>query len=83
MREWLIVAMFAVAAPAHADWAAVPLAVLVDEADVMVVGRVAKVQDGGFDNAPAPRSRLRASSAVVLVAVIGLMTRRLAKTIKG
>ena len=48
MREWLIVAMFAVAAPAHADWAAVPLDVLVDEADVMVVGKVAKIQDGGF-----------------------------------
>src|ERR1051325_11403090 len=37
-----------VATPIRADWAEVPLEVLVDEADLIVVGKVTKVQDGGF-----------------------------------
>jgi hypothetical protein len=48
MRKLLIVVIFALAAPVRADWAEVPLEVLVDEADLIVVGKVAKVQEGGF-----------------------------------
>ena len=48
MRKLMIVAFFAITAPVHADWAEVPLEVLVDEADLIVVGKVTKVQDGGF-----------------------------------
>ena len=34
--------------PVVADWAEVPPEVLVDEADLIVVGKVTKVHDGGF-----------------------------------
>lgn len=36
------------AAQVRADWAEVPLEVLVDEADLIVVAKITKVQDGGF-----------------------------------
>ncbi len=48
MRKLLFVVLFAVPTPVLADWAEVPLEVLVDEADLIVVGKVTKVQDGGF-----------------------------------
>src|SRR5436853_102729 len=48
MRNLLFVVLFAVPTPVLADWAEVPLEVLVDEADLIVVGKVTKVQDGGF-----------------------------------
>ena len=48
MRKLLIVAIFALPTPVRADWAEVPLEALVDEADLIVVGKVTKVQDGGF-----------------------------------
>ena len=49
MRKMLFLAIFAVATPVLAtSWAAIPLEVLVDEADLIVIGKVAKIQDGGF-----------------------------------
>jgi hypothetical protein len=48
MRELLFLTTFALATPACASWAEVPLEVLVDEADLIVVGKVTKIQDGGF-----------------------------------
>jgi hypothetical protein len=48
MRKLLFVALFASTSSVHADWAEVPLEVLVDEADLIVAGKVIRVQDGGF-----------------------------------
>jgi hypothetical protein len=48
MRKLLFLAVLVVATPIHASWAQVPLEVLVDDADVIVVGKVTKVRDGGF-----------------------------------
>lgn len=48
MRKTLFLAILALAAPVRADRVEVPLDVLVDEADLIVVGKVTKVQDGGF-----------------------------------
>lgn len=48
MRQMVMVALLALVAPVRADWAEVPLEVLVDEADLIVIGKVTKVQDGGF-----------------------------------
>lgn len=44
MRKLLFLATFALATPAFADWAEVPPEVLVDEADLIVVGKVATIQ---------------------------------------
>ena len=46
-----LIALLAAAAfppPAWASFAAVPLEILVDQADVIVVGKVVKVKDAGF-----------------------------------
>jgi hypothetical protein len=40
--------MFIGAQPAWASWAAVPLEMLVDEADLVVQGKVVKTADAGF-----------------------------------
>lgn len=50
MRRCLLsVALVALSvSSALALWAPVPFAILVDEADLIVVGKVAKIQDGGF-----------------------------------
>ena len=48
MRKLMFLAIFTLASPVRADWAEVPLEILVDEADLIVVGKVTKVQDGGF-----------------------------------
>ena len=50
MRKYLCSLAFVALATstALASWMAVPLEILVDEADLIVVGKVAKIQDGGF-----------------------------------
>lgn len=50
MRRFLTsLAIAALASPAAlASWAAVPLEVVVDQADLIVAGKVTKIQDGGF-----------------------------------
>lgn len=48
MWKLSFIALLVFASPIFADWAEVPLEMLVDEADLIVVGKVTKIQDGGF-----------------------------------
>ena len=67
----LLLVVMCHASPVFGSWAAVPLEILVDNADLIVAGHVVKVKDGGFRDGQRPHDVAVVQVATVLKSRFG------------